>query len=117
MGITEMGGFIYAIRLTEIVDVHLLDKRGYLTICLTLASKDGKLFLRKPEGIREWYQALKASAQASRDRRSMLSTEEFWSRKQFEPSPGNPVNPANPGTNIEQWLIARQRIDMKYNYG
>ena len=37
----------------------LLDKRGYLTICLTLAAKDGKLFLRKPEGIRDWYQTLK----------------------------------------------------------
>lgn len=43
----------------QIVDVQLLDKRGYLTICLTLASKDGKLFLRRPEGIREWFQALK----------------------------------------------------------
>merc|ERR1711962_873419 len=115
--ITEMGGFIYGIRLSDIVEVQLLDKRGYLTICLTLASKDGKLFLRKPEGIREWYQALKASAQASRDRRSMLSTEEFWSRKQFEPSPGNPSNPGCSSNNIEQWLIARQRIDMKYSYG
>ena len=43
----------------QIVDVQLLDKRGYLTICLTLAAKDGKLFLRKPEGIRDWYQTLK----------------------------------------------------------
>ena len=43
----------------QIVDVSLLDKRGYLTICLTLAAKDGKLFLRKPEGIRDWYQTLK----------------------------------------------------------
>merc|ERR1712001_148374 len=36
----------------------------------------------------------------------MLSTEEFWSRKQFDAS-----------SNIGQWLIARQRIDMKYSYG
>lgn len=47
----------------QIVDVQLLDKRGYLTICLTLASKDGKLFLRRPEGIREWFQALKVISQ------------------------------------------------------
>ena len=43
----------------QILEVQLLDKRGYLTICLSLAAKDGKLFLRKPEGIREWYHALK----------------------------------------------------------
>jgi len=105
--ITEMGGFIYGIRLSEIVDVQLLDKRGYLTICLTLAAKDGKLFLRKPEGIRDWYQTLKTSTQACKERRSMQSTEEFWSRKQFDGGNSN---------NIEQWLIARQRIGMKYNY-
>ena len=42
----------------------------------------------------------------------MLSTEEFWSRKQFDPAGPNSTN--NPGVipsnNIEQWLIARQRI-------
>ena len=43
----------------QILEVQLLDKRGYLTICLSLAAKDGKLFLRKPEGIREWYHTLK----------------------------------------------------------
>merc|ERR1712241_702060 len=110
--ITEMGGFIYGIRLTEIVEVQLLDKRGYLTICLTLASKDGKLFLRKPEGIRDWYQTLKTSTQACKERRSMQSTEEFWSRKQFD----SRDNSGGGGNNIEQWLIARQRIGMKYNY-
>ena len=45
----------------------------------------------------------------------MLSTEEFWSRKQFDPAGPNSTN--NPGVipsnNIEQWLIARQRIGKK----
>jgi len=36
----------------------LVDKRGYLTISLGLA-KEGKLLLRKPEGIKDWYQTLK----------------------------------------------------------
>ena len=45
----------------------------------------------------------------------MLSTEEFWSRKQFEPSPGNPSNPGCSSNNIEQWLIARQRIGKQNN--
>jgi len=105
--ITEMGGFIYGLRLSEILEVQLLDKRGYLTICLSLAAKDGKLFLRKPEGIREWYHTLKTSTLTSKERKNMQSTEEFWSRKQFAEGSTN---------NIEHWLVARQRIGLQYNY-
>ena len=35
-----------------------MDKRGYLTVSLSVA-REGKILLRKPEGIREWYEALK----------------------------------------------------------
>lgn len=42
----------------EVEEVELLDKRGYLTICLSLA-KDGKVYLRKTEGIREWHSNLR----------------------------------------------------------
>lgn len=38
--------------------IELIDKRGYLIISLGLA-KEGKLLLRKPEGIKDWYQTLK----------------------------------------------------------
>ena len=42
----------------QVDEVELLDKRGYLTISLTVA-KEGKILLRKPEGIRDWFAALK----------------------------------------------------------
>ncbi len=52
--------------------MELLDKRGYLTVCLSLSSSSsssgrgegggggerGKVYLRRPEGIREWFHAL-----------------------------------------------------------
>jgi hypothetical protein len=44
----------------DIDTVELLDKRGYLTICLTLF-KEGKIYLRRPEGIRDWYNSLQVS--------------------------------------------------------
>lgn len=37
--------------------MDLLDKRGYLTICLSLV-KEGKIYLRRPEGIKDWFVAL-----------------------------------------------------------
>ena len=35
-----------------------MDKKGYLTLSISLA-KDGKVLLRKPEGIRDWFQDIK----------------------------------------------------------
>jgi len=39
--------------------VELLDKRGYLTICLSMGGREGRILLRKPEGIREWHRTIK----------------------------------------------------------
>ena len=38
-----------------------MDKKGYLTLSISLA-KDGKVLLRKPEGIRDWFQDIKVGA-------------------------------------------------------
>ncbi len=81
----------------QVEDVELLDKRGYLTVCLNLG-KDGRILLRKPEGIREWHRTLKECAEAARERRGLMkSTKEFWSKRQFTDS-----------SSMEQWLTARQ---------
>ena len=52
------GDVPFQLRMSEIDDVELLDKRGYLTICVSLV-KDGKVYLRKTEGIREWFRAIR----------------------------------------------------------
>ncbi len=57
---TEMGGFIFKLKLTDVDQLELLDKRGYLTVCLSTA-KEGKIYLRRPEGIREWFAAIQVS--------------------------------------------------------
>ena len=44
--------------MSDIDDVELLDKRGYLTIAVNLP-KDGRVYLRKTEGIRDWFIALR----------------------------------------------------------
>ena len=49
--------FDFQLKLTEVETIELLDKRGYLTICISLI-KDGKIYLRRPEGIRDWFTAL-----------------------------------------------------------
>ena len=45
-------------RLSDVSDVSLLTKKGYLTISLSHV-KDGRVFLRRHEGIKEWYSMIK----------------------------------------------------------
>ncbi|CAB4059927.1 unnamed protein product [Lepeophtheirus salmonis] len=45
-----------------------------------------------------------------RSRSCMKSTEEFWSKKNFQDSPNS--SPSN----FDRWLLARQRIGQQYNY-
>ena len=54
--------------------MELVDKRGYLTICLTV-TKEGKILLRKPEGIREWHQALKVLPTRAKQARQLIEIE------------------------------------------
>jgi len=49
--------------------VELLDKRGYLTICITMgSSREGRVYLRNTEGIRDWYQAVRDQINRSKTR-------------------------------------------------
>ena len=47
----------FQLKLADIEDLDLLDKRGYLTICISLL-KEGKVYLRRPEEIKDWFISL-----------------------------------------------------------
>ena len=79
--ITEMGEFIFSIKLAEVETIELLDKRGYLTICISL-QREGKVYLRRTEGIRDWYNAIKESMEESKVRRNNRASAIFADRRQ-----------------------------------
>jgi len=79
--ITEMGEFIFSIKLAEVEAIELLDKRGYLTICISL-QREGKVYLRRTEGIRDWYNAIKESMEESKVRRNNRASAIFADRRQ-----------------------------------
>jgi len=93
--ITEMGGFIFKIKLSEVENCELLDKRGYLTICLYI--KEGKIYLRKTEGIREWYDLITDGMHESRSRKNKRSSAIFADRRQNTDS-----------SSMENWLAQRK---------
>jgi len=104
--ITEMGEFIFKIKLVEVEEVELLDRRGYLVISITLSTRgEGKIYLRKTEGIRDWFNSLQDCVRDSKKRRTDRVNNSFWSNKQITDS-----------SSIEKWLMARKKIGLQYAY-
>ena len=86
--ISEMGCFLYTLRLSKVEALSLEDRRGYLTIVMQSQSQEpGRLLLRKTEGIKDWFKQIqqihlrigKNNNPGSR----MMSSQEFWNRRQF----------------------------------
>jgi len=101
-----MGEFIFKIKLCDVEEVELLDRRGYLVISVTLTSRgEGKIYLRKTEGIRDWFNSLKECVRDSKKRRTDRVNNGFWSNKQLTDS-----------SSIEKWLMARKKIGLQYAY-
>jgi len=94
---SDMGTFISKIKLSGIGSIALEDKRGYLTLLLTTSfPQEGKLLLRKTEGLKDWHDSVVSCCQKERQKKSSLPTEEFWNRKQLSESCG-----------FENWISAR----------
>ena len=98
--------FFFQIRLSEIFSCTLEDRRGYLTVALT-SKKEGKMLLRKTEGIRDWQKILAEKVHISKDRqeRKQTTTDQFWTQKQNSDS-----------NDIQTRLMPRDRIGIKYTF-
>jgi len=101
--ITEMGGFIFKIKLSEVEAIELLDKRGYLTICISM-QREGKVYLRRTEGIRDWYEAIRENMQESRARRNNRTSAIFVDRRQNTDSSG-----------MENWMAQKRLGKMGFS--
>ena len=57
----------FQFKLSDIEEVSLLTKKGYLTIALSY-SKDARVLLRRHEGIRDWFNLIKVKTKTNLDR-------------------------------------------------
>ena len=94
--------FTIQIRLSEIDNLSIEERKGYLTLVLVTA-RDSRLLLRKTEGIRDWQKSIETQLSQERQRhREMQSTNDFWNRKQFSDCHNNAA--------ASQWLLVRENI-------
>lgn len=106
--LSDMGTFVNKIRLSEIDNLSIEERKGYLTLVLVTA-RDSRLLLRKTEGIRDWQKSIETQLSQERQRyREMQSTNDFWNRKQFSDCHNTAA--------ASQWLLVRENIGHKYGY-
>ena len=86
----------FQIKLSEVDGIELLDKRGYLTICISL-QREGKFYLRRADGIRDWFEAIRDNMKESRARKNNRNSAIFLDRRQNTDSSG-----------MENWLAQRR---------
>ena len=77
--------------------MSLVDRRGYLTVVLEIDGDLG-LVVRKPEGLRDWYNMVQKQVKDAKAR-VMLSTEQFWNKKSGVESVVEKT---------EEWLVNRR---------
>jgi len=90
--LSQMGDFLFQFAMKDVKSVSLVDRRGYLTVVLEIEG-DAGLVVRKPEGLRDWYNLIQKAVKESKAR-VMLSTEQFWNKKTEDQT--------------EDWLVTRR---------
>lgn len=115
--VTEMGAFLFKVKLADVERVEWLNRRTYSAVSLELgAARDGggKVLLRASEGLEDWFELLEECTLTSKERRRALrmTTPQHFNHHQhqthfndFKRNNNNSIN-----SSLEDWLAARQKI-------
>lgn len=98
--ISEMGQFLFKVKLVDVDRVEWENKRTYSAVALVLG-REGKIYLRAPEGLEDWFELLEECMLTSKERRRAL---------RFSHGDGKQRDNNNVSTSLDEWLAARQKI-------
>lgn len=97
--ISEMGQFLFKVKLVDVDRVEWENKKTYSTVALVL-DRDGKIYLRAADGLEDWFELLEECMLTSKERRRAL-------RHSHD---GRPSGNNNITASFDEWLAARQKI-------
>jgi hypothetical protein len=66
-----MGQFLFKVKLVDIERVEWENKKTYSTVSLVLG-RDGKIYLRTPDGLEDWFELIEECMMMSKERRRAL---------------------------------------------
>ncbi|KAK6623299.1 hypothetical protein RUM43_009151 [Polyplax serrata] len=101
--ISDMGLFIFKIKLVDVERVTWINKKTYSAIALDFG-RDGRILLRSQRGLEDWFDSLEECTMASKERRRALKC----SRDSYQGE--NEQNMNSMSSNVEDWLVARKKI-------
>lgn len=94
-----MGQFLFKIKLVDVEKVEWVNKKTYSTVILELG-RDGKILLRAPDGLEDWFELLEECTLTSKERRRALRVSHDIRKKDNN----NSIN-----SSLEEWLASRQK--------
>ncbi|XP_065202822.1 uncharacterized protein LOC135833119 isoform X2 [Planococcus citri] len=104
--ISNMGQFIFKVKLVEVEKVEWVNKKSYSTVALVLQDRDYRILLRTNEGLEDWFELLEECTVTSKERRKALhkfgNHDTLWSNT-IESSTKSNFN----SNNIDNWLLSR----------
>ncbi|XP_049280672.1 probable serine/threonine-protein kinase clkA isoform X1 [Anopheles funestus] len=115
--ISDMGQFIFKIKLVDVEKVEWLNRRSYSAIGLLLGSREGRVLLRSDQGLEDWFELLEECTLSSKERRRALR---LTQGPRSRASLAAPVSAASLQNNhlglggtysgaIEDWLMSRHQ--------
>ncbi|CAH1102361.1 unnamed protein product [Psylliodes chrysocephalus] len=100
--ISEMGQFLFKVKLIDIIKIEWENKKTYSTVALSLG-RDGKIYLRSAEGLEDWFELLEECMFTSKERRKAL---------RYSQNDNNKPRDNNNVPSLDEWVTSRQKIDL-----
>lgn len=94
-----MGQFLFKVKLVDIERVEWENKRTYSIVSLVLG-RDGKIFLRTPDGLEDWFELIEECMMMSKERRKTL-------RHSHD---GKPRDNNNITGSLGEWMLPHQKL-------
>nr|XP_015836073.1 PREDICTED: uncharacterized protein LOC100142172 isoform X2 [Tribolium castaneum] len=100
--ISEMGQFLFKVKLVDIERVEWENKKTYSIVALVLG-RDGKIFLRTPDGLEDWFELIEECMLMSKERRKAL-------RHSHD---GKPRDNNNITGSLGEWMLPHHKLPLR----
>ncbi|KAJ8984062.1 hypothetical protein NQ317_006560 [Molorchus minor] len=78
--ISEMGQFLFKVKLIDVERVEWENKKTYSTVALVLG-RDGKIYLRAADGLEDWFELLEECMLTSKEKEEGTEVFTRWETK------------------------------------
>ncbi|XP_026472391.1 uncharacterized protein LOC113376616 [Ctenocephalides felis] len=110
-GASNMGEFIFKVKLVDVLSVQWLNRKSYSAVCLDVG-REGRVLLRAAEGLEDWFELLEECTLSSKERRRALrSSNEARSRASLAVPMGahSVMSGGTIDSALEVWLLSRHK--------